>query len=127
MPKPGPAFLGIAILAAALLFHVAYAQECAQFSIYTAESIEAEAGSSVSIDVAVTNTGTCAGEAAVAAKVPDGWNSTSLFFTKKLGPGDSDPTGVIKITIPADAQTANVEFTAESANSSFTEVLIEGH
>ncbi|HJW97185.1 MAG TPA: NEW3 domain-containing protein [archaeon] len=127
MPKPGPAFLGIAILAAALLFHVAYAQsECAQFSIYTAESVQAEPGSSVNIDVAVTNTGTCAGETAVAAKVPDGWNSTSLFFTKKLGPGDSDPTGVIKITIPADAQTSTVEFMAESANSSFTEVIIEG-
>ena len=112
----------LGILTIALLVQPAYSQECAQFSIFTAESVQAEPGSSVNIEVAVKNTGTCAGQTLVAAQVPDGWTA-GQFETKSIAPDGSD-FSEIKIIIPAGANTSTVEFMAESANSSFTEVII---
>lgn len=120
--------LFLAVVFPVVIFsHMAAGQAgCAQFAIYTTERVEANPGSSLSIDVAVNNTGTCAGDTLVLVKpsLPEGWSGTK-FFTKKLSPGETEISS-IEIDIPQDAQSAVITFIGDSATESSTEVVIGG-
>jgi hypothetical protein len=80
------------------------------FTIYTAESIEAQAGTTVDIELAVKNTGTCTASARIVKSLPEGW-SGSNYTTPTLTPGDNDVT-TLEINIPSDAENSTINFTA---------------
>ena len=95
-----------------------------KFTIYSAEMFEATAGSSIEIDVAVKNTGACAGSTVVIAEVPEGWNKTKIV-TDTLQPGGSYISS-IKITLPEDAKSSIVNLIAPGANVSPIKIIIGG-
>jgi len=95
-----------------------------KFTIYSAEMFEATAGSSIEIDVAVKNTGACAGSTVVIAEVPEGWNKTKIV-TDTLQPGGSYISS-IKITLPEDAKSSIVNLIAPGANVSPIKIVIGG-
>jgi hypothetical protein len=122
------AFLLATVFSALLLSSLAAGQEsCAWFSILAADTINAEPGTSIDIDLAIRNTGTCAGDTMVIAVVPKDtdWSATQ-FLTKELAPGETQMTEAnpIKISIPADAQTSKITLLADSAEPLNIDVII---
>jgi hypothetical protein len=118
----------LAILAFVFIAQAAAGQEGAsctpEFAIYSAEMFEATAGSSIEIDVAVKNTGACAGSVVVIAEVPEGWNKTKIV-TGALQPGNSS-ISTIKITLPGDAKSAIINLIAPGANISSVKIVVGG-
>jgi len=118
----------LAILIFVFMAHVGAGQEggsCTpEFAIYSAETFEAAAGSSIEIDVLVKNTGACAGSTVVIAEVPKGWNKTKIV-TDRLEQGESYPSS-IKITLPDGAESAIVNLIAPGANVSPVKIVIGG-
>jgi hypothetical protein len=94
-----------------------------QFSISSPQSVDM-GSAPVWVDITVTNTGSCEGSTTVYPLMPDGWFNGSDFTTKTLQPGESD-NSTIKI-FTSDTNSATIQFAADGANSSQTEIIIGG-
>jgi len=118
----------LAFATLALLFsNLAAGQEgCSKFTLYAADSIDAEPGTTIDIDLAVKNTGSCAGQTMVAVDVPKGWSATPMTFETGSITTNVMHMETIQLTIPADVQSSNISLYAESAEPLTIQIIIGG-
>jgi hypothetical protein len=124
--RPGSVILAFSLFSV-LLFSLASAQDCtSELTIIAADGINADAGTTLDIDLKVENTGTCTVETPVMAKVPEGWSATNFSITLTPGGVYFTEDKPLMVTIPAEAQTSTITIYAESAEPKNIEIIIGG-
>jgi hypothetical protein len=90
----------------------------ANYTLSSPASVDGAAGSSVTVAVTMTATGTCSGSATITAIAPAGWTATSAA-TGTVSANKPKTVNII-VTIPSDATNGDVVFSAVAGGKTYT-------